>query len=77
MSVNPIDAKSLKNGEYYWLYAPGLDDDGPFVIGQYTTVTTGSSIPREPKWWADGQFYFASVEITPISHIKKPTWKPK
>lgn len=76
MSVNPIDVKALKDGEYYWLYAPAIMcDEDPFLIARFRSAATqGWTIDR---WSMSGTLYDAGPGITPISHIKKPKWEPK
>lgn len=71
MSVNLIDVKALKAGEYYWLYNDDVAE--PLCIGEFHKRRG----PQAGAWFWSGGTWLDADEVTPISHIKKPTWKPK
>lgn len=56
----------LKDGEYYWLDAPAIDDLEPLMIGQYHISGTAKI------WYIGRQRYTAGVGIDVIKHIPKP-----
>lgn len=56
----------IKDGEFYWLDAPAIDEYDPVMIGQYVIVGVVK------KWLVGGKFYMAGTGIDVIKHIPKP-----
>ena len=57
---------TLRDGEYYWLDAPAIDEQEPLMIGQYNKSGTCH------KWRIHGQLYTAGTGIDVIKLIRKP-----